>query len=289
MLDQTVGGTVYVFRHCVRAVDTSLLEPYTNRTFPSWGVSKDACLPRGLQIMQGVGVHLLAQVSTTGAQSPTVIADVPTRCVDSAHALARGMRLPLSSVRVNGSAFVRCKPPSDAQKVELLTKRLREARPPADAQALLTAIDCSLGGDRHIVDEENKISSKGKLEGKIELASAAADIFLMQYGGGFPIGWGRVSPSVAHAMGQMRVYEWAIDRYSMVLEQAKSSRMLSEVVRLLAGNTTTIFLGHDTDTNGLGRLLDLGWSAPPFADNTTAPNTALRFTAAAADGAIVDK
>ena len=166
MLHQAVGGTVYVFRHCVRAVDTSSLEPYTNRTFPSWGVSKDACLPRGLQIMQGVGVHLLAQVSPTGAKSPTVIADVPTRCVDSAHALARGMRLPLSSVLVNGSAFVRCKPPSDAQKVALLTERLREAPPPADAQALLSAIDCSLGGDRHIVARKTKSAVRASLKAR---------------------------------------------------------------------------------------------------------------------------
>jgi hypothetical protein len=30
------GGTVYVFRHCVRSIDMSVLEPFTARSFPSW-------------------------------------------------------------------------------------------------------------------------------------------------------------------------------------------------------------------------------------------------------------
>ena len=30
------GSTVYVFRHCVRNVDMSVLEPFTDRSFPSW-------------------------------------------------------------------------------------------------------------------------------------------------------------------------------------------------------------------------------------------------------------
>ena len=71
------GGTVYVFRHCVRSIDMSILEPFVERSFPSWcergclvaviarrsattllltheercncrGVGKDMCLPRGL-------------------------------------------------------------------------------------------------------------------------------------------------------------------------------------------------------------------------------------------------
>ena len=35
--------------------------------------------------------------------------------------------------------------------------------------------------------------------------------------------------------------------------------------------------GHDTDVNGVGTLLDVGWSAAPFPDNTTAPSVGLRF------------
>ena len=82
---------------------------------------------------------------------------------------------------------------------------------------------------------------------------------------------GEVSPATMFEMEQMHTFEWSIDRHSKVLEQAKSSRMLSAVVELLGGrvaggNSTTIFVGHDIDINGLGILLNVGWHAPPFAD-----------------------
>ena len=54
-------NTVYVFRHCVRSIEMTSLAPYSARTFPSWGVPKDTCLPRGLDIMQGVGRHICSQ------------------------------------------------------------------------------------------------------------------------------------------------------------------------------------------------------------------------------------
>ena len=49
---------------------------------------KDTCLPRGLDIMQGVGEHLH---SVYGVQEPTVIADNVPRNIASAQALAKGL------------------------------------------------------------------------------------------------------------------------------------------------------------------------------------------------------
>eukprot|EP01052_Picozoa_sp_SAG31_P008121 SAG31_NODE_402_length_16197_cov_5.262425_9_plen_790_part_00 len=270
-------NTVYVFRHCVRSIEMTSLAPYSTRTFPSWGVPKDTCLPRGLDIMQGVGRHLLAE----GLVAPTVVADDVPRNIASATALAKGLGLaPSSAVSVNGSAFVRCAAPSDKEKQKLISKRLSDAPPPANTSGLVGSIDRVLGGKKHIAGEKDKVSD-GKLKGCIALASMAAETFLMQYGAGMPIGWGEVTPAEIFAMEQMHVYEWAIDRHSKKIEQAKSSRMLATIVQLLGGeaNHTSIFLGHDTDINGLGRLLDIGWHAPPFAPNTTAPNVALKFEA----------
>lgn len=36
-------------------------------------------------------------------------------------------------------------------------------------------------------------------------------------------------------------------------------------------------MGHDTDVNGVGTLLNVGWNADPFPTNTTAPSVGLRF------------
>jgi hypothetical protein len=226
--------------------------------------------------MQGAGRHLRA----AGVVAPSIVADDVARNIASAHALATGLRLLPGSVAVNGSAFVRCKAPSDSAKGKLIGKRLLDATPPTNAIGLVGAIDRVLGGKKHIAGQTDTVSKDtGKLSGRVTLASMAAETFLMQYGAGIPIGWGDVSPAEMFAMEQMHVYEWAIDRHSKTIEQAKSSRMLATIVRLLGGrgNDTTVFVGHDTDINGLGRLLDIGWHAPPFAKNTTAPNVALRF------------
>eukprot|EP01050_Picozoa_sp_SAG11_P047742 SAG11_NODE_25176_length_362_cov_1.555133_1_plen_101_part_01 len=85
--DRGSANTVYVFRHCLRSIETTSLAPYSARAFPSWGVPKDTCLPRGLDIMQGVGRHLLAG----GLVAPTVVADDVPRNIASATALAKGL------------------------------------------------------------------------------------------------------------------------------------------------------------------------------------------------------
>ena len=75
------------------------------RSDPGWGVPKDTCLPRGLDIMQGVGEHLH---SVYGVQEPTVIADNVPRNIASAQALAKGLGLPSSAVEVIGWLFYKC-------------------------------------------------------------------------------------------------------------------------------------------------------------------------------------
>jgi hypothetical protein len=127
-------------------------------------------------------------------------------------------------------------------------------------------------------------------KGRIELDSMAAETFLMQYGAGLPVAWGALKPTEMYQLQQMLVYEWSSGRSAKLIEQAKPSRMLSAIVEALGqpGNTTTIFIGHDTDLNGLAVLLEVGWGAPPHPDNTTAPNVALRFRAQAEGRVAVD-
>jgi hypothetical protein len=322
--------TVYIFRHCVRSIDTSSLDAFSAQPFPAWGVPKDMCVPRGLDIMRGVGRHLLGGVGQGSAEAaaPTVVADSVQRNIDSAHALAAGLGLPAHAVVVDGSAFVRCPSPSGAEKTRLIAKRLKAAPAPSNASALVAAIDMLLGGkgEKRIAEQPDTVKD-GKLKGRISLASMAAETFLMQWGAGLPVAWGKLGPSPAkrmHDLERMHVYEWSIDRRAKVVEQAKSSRMLAAIVSALGeghrsgaagggshsraedadssssssesddddnssststGNSTVIFLGHDTDINGLGTLLDLGWHSPPFPDNTTAPNVALRFRMTSTDDA----
>lgn len=42
--------------------------------------------------------------------------------------------------------------------------------------------------------------------------------------------------------------------------------------------STTFFVGHDTDVNGIGTLLDVGWAGvAPWPQNATVPNAGLHF------------
>jgi hypothetical protein len=183
------------------------------------------------------------------------------RNIDSAHALAKGLGLPSSAVTVNGSAFFRCKPPDKSKETKLIAAALKSAPVPPNASALVALIDRTLGGKKHIAAEKNKVED-GKLKGRISLASMAAETFLMQHGAGVPLAWGKLTPDQMYDLQRMHVYEWAIDRSAEAIEAAKSSHMLATIVEALAANnTTTIFLGHDTDINGVGKLLDVGWSA----------------------------
>ena len=180
---------------------------------------------------------------------------------------------------VSAKQFTRCKAPSKDEESKLIAKPLKRARAPGNASALVAAVDAALSGKEKVAGQKDEVKD-GKLKGKITLASAAAETFLMQLGAGLPVGWGKVVAAEMYDLQRMHVYDWSIDRRSKGIEKAKRNTMLAAIVAALGekGNATTVFLGHDTDLNGIGTQLDLGWAAQPFPDNTTAPNVALKFS-----------
>ena len=189
-----------LFRHCVRSVDTGGLKLFAAKPFPSFGVKADYCLPRGIQIYTGMGGHLRPLL-----HNPIVVGDsAAQRNIDSAHALASGLGLSPSRVIVNGSAFTHCTGPSSSIKQALETKRFHETLPPSNATALVTAVDRALGGKKKIAAEEDQIKD-GSFEGKSVLAAKAAEVFMMQFGGGLQMGWGEVEPAEMYQMLQMQV------------------------------------------------------------------------------------
>jgi hypothetical protein len=287
LLGTVESATVYLFRHCVRSINVSELAAYSARPLPSFGVPKDSCLPRGIRILEDIGVGLRHDLVL---DSTVLIADNVTRNIDSANALARGLGLPANSPRIDGNAFLHCTPPSTKEEQALLEQQLRQTPLPTDASAMVAQIDAVLGSSKHITRQPDQIEGD-KLKGVHALASSAADLFLMQFGGGMEVGWGDVSGADVYRLNQMQVYDWAITRRALPIEQAKSSKMLVAILEALGpgskttlsssadseNTSTTIFVGHDTDVNGVGTLLDVGWKAPPFGDNTTAPSAGLRF------------
>lgn len=198
--------SVYVMRHCIRAVDPTALVPYAARPFPTWGagIGKDDCLPRGLRIYEAFG----RQIAASGlAPAPvSLVADNFSRTVDSAKAFARGLGLPESAVAISGTAFSHCAPPSATDKDRSITSRLRSVPRPDNSSELLRQIDTVLCGKKSIAAQKN-VAQDGKLKGAVSLASTAADVFLMEYGGGITVGWGEVVPREMYRFLEMQVEE----------------------------------------------------------------------------------
>ena len=278
-------ATVYLFRHCVRSIDVSELTPFSARPLPPFGVPKDGCLPRGLRILENIGNRLRS------ADDTFIVADNVTRNIDSAHALATGLNLApnSSNLRVDGSAFLHCRPRSKDKEQKIIEDRLIRTPLPINSSCMVSEIDGVLGGKKHITGEPDKVDGD-QLKGIHALASSAADLFLMQLGGGMEVGWGEVAPADVYRFNQLQVFDWTVTRRAVPIEQAKSSKMLAAILVALAqnDNTTTIFMGHDTDVNGVGTLLNIGWKAPPFSDNTTAPSVALRFESSTTGAMAID-
>lgn len=283
------GHVVYLFRHCVRSVNASSLAPFAGQPFPPFGVPPDNCLPRGLTIFENIGQQLRDEVMARGADGVAVVADNVPRNVDSMHALARGLGLPADSpsLRVDSAPFAHCNPPPASEEQELLQQRLEVVSLPINDTANLVAVDAALRGQQNITAVPDAVVDAA-FKGEHALAATAATTFLMQLGGGMDVAWGRLTPTEVYRLDQMQVYDWAITRRAIPIERPKSSTMVAAVLAALSGETvdaaartsaphTTIFVGHDTDVNGVGTLLGLGWSAPLLADNTTAPSVALRF------------
>ena len=80
-----------------------------------------------------------------------------------------------------------CTGPSSSVKQALETKRFHETLPPSKATVLVTAVDRALGGEKKIAAEEDQIKD-GSFEGKSVLAAKAAEVFMMQFGGGLQMG-----------------------------------------------------------------------------------------------------
>lgn len=100
----------------------------------------------------------------------------------------------------------------------------------------------------------------------------------MEWGGGYQVAWGNFNPDelqqllVLHTWFRQVVHSKA--RASV--HRASIARDLLAVLDAAEGGTT-IFVGHDTQQNGLNAILDLGWDASPLPVNATIPGSFLRF------------
>lgn len=308
------SSTVYIMRHCARS--TYLPDLYGGQRpaylanysdggdLPDWGVAPTLCTARGRRIIQGQGRSLRGEILGRMGPAPgrlKVTYDAgSTRDNTTAEDLLAGLGLP-SIARVGDAAVFDppwCPQLTAAAKERAVRARLKAVPRPARYEGRLAALQALLG--RGVAPPLQSIpdvvagGAVGWLGGSF-VASSWVEAMLLQFGAGLPMAYGRVAPPQLYEMLELHVYYRAIADRGLSIERRGESNLLAHVLRDLAsgaggaspqGGGASLYVGHDTNLDGLSALLGLGWpAAPPYPANTTVPGGMLRLTATAAGGA----
>ena len=218
----------------------------------------------------------------------------------TAHAMLEGLGLPGSLATSTPEIFH----PQKANKLcpyltakewqDAIKAQLASIPPPSDLAQLLLELQTVLGRGTAppIPDIEDIVSADGFWLGGIYVASAWAEVMLLQQGAGLPVGYGRVPRKKLYRLLKLHTYYRQIDDWNFVLAQRGQSNILAHMLDDLAlpaegapttaagggGQKAALYVGHDAQLDGLGSLLNLSWAAPPFPRNATPPGSMLRIT-----------
>lgn len=125
----------------------------------------------------------------------------------------------------------------------------------------------------------------GTLSGGTAVGSAIIEAFIMQVGGGLDVAWGRLD-NVAELYSDLLeahiTYRHVMARTPVIAKYRHSNLLHHIILALDPSNATTLpgtrmYVGHDSDLDGLATILGLSWSSPPFPPNATTPGSGLRF------------
>ena len=120
-----------------------------------------------------------------------------------------------------------------------------------------------------------------KLGGALDRGSTAAQIMLLEFADGKPlgeVGWGRASAADISAMSALHAAEFKIiarPHYIAARNVAPITRRMLNALTAGQAPRVTMIVGHDTNVASLGGLLGLHWQAPGFAADDPTPGGAI--------------
>ena len=298
-------------RHCARATflpdlyggqEPAYLANYSDGgELPGWGVAPTLCTARGRKIIAGQGKSLRAEVAARmGSQSHLKVIYDASAKRDNTTALdfLTGLGLPLKR---SGEATI-FDPPSawcpyttpDA-KIAAVKAQLQRMPEPKDYRGRIAALQTILGkGVAPPMQDIADTPSGGEVAwlGGSFVASSWIEAMLLQLGAGLPMAYGRVAPSyLFDELLDLHVYFRAIADRGLAIERRGESNLLAHMLADLQApdHGVSLYVGHDTNLDGISVMLDLAWpSAPPYPANTTVPGGLLRLTTeGAGEGATV--
>eukprot|EP00039_Didymoeca_costata_P010505 m.141558 g.141558 ORF g.141558 m.141558 type:complete len:466 (+) comp14852_c0_seq18:145-1542(+) len=305
--------TAIVIRHCARSLDPIMgydgpamypgFENYTSPNhshFPAWGSEPMHCLPHALQDIVQRGQQLIGSLPVHNNEKKiNIIADKVSRDNTTAVYLAQGLGVDRNTIVTDATIFHGPCPhlPLD-EEVKIYEQRMRDYPRPANYDELMKSMQqnvLGLGGAAPpVYDIPNTVriyEGKPYVSGGAAVASQFSEMFLMQTLGHIsPVAWDTLSlPDDIYKYLPLHYYYRHIRARVPQIVKLELSNMLFHTADTLwsqhgsqnvnTENFTNIYVGHDTDLDGLATFLNLTWQPKQgtYPVNATPPISALRF------------
>ena len=281
---------------CVLApCPTQYLANYSDGgALPDWGVAPSLCTPRGRRIIQGQGRSLKKEfLERTGGDLSRlkVVFDAgakrdATTTEDFLSGLGAPANLSVGDASVFDPPPTWCPKVSAADKAAAVRVQLSRVRQPERYVERVAELQRVLG--RGVAPPmtaiPDVISDAGYWLGGSFVASSWIEAMLLQYGAGIPVGYGRVNASYLYSLLELHVYYRAVADRGFAIEQRGESNLAAHMLRDLDlgagdGGGVSLYVGHDTNLDGIAVMFDLAWpQAPPYPANTSTPGGLIRLT-----------
>ena len=307
--------SVIFSRHGVRAPTQSpaKLASWADKPWPVWPVSPGELTPRGYELVLAQWQALKPELSRyallpeNGCPEPehySLIADKDQRTIRTAMAISEGLFPNCGIKPQHGNRYDRLFHPDRAAyrkidrqaALEQVNDRLQALENDAAITSAIGRIQeitgcCSLPSlqKQNIPLEKlattlsiDSANARLVMNGKWPIASALAEIMLLEYGQwpGKNAGWGQADQAVLQEIVPLhdRIFD-AIHR-APILAKAGSSDLLRHIRDTLLSDASpalSILVGHDTNIAAIGGLLGIDWNLPGQGTNSIFPGSFIHF------------
>jgi 4-phytase/acid phosphatase len=327
--DLVLQQVVLVSRHGVRS-PTDIKPPLAQLAadpWPNWEVGPGMLTAHGAQAATLMGSYYRAAFASEGLLAPDgcprkndlfVWSDVEERTRASAQAMLDGMYpgcglepatqpdLEADDPLFHPTTGGVCKLDGPTARTAILGRTggdldallTANAEPFARLQSVLKCCSptlCKPGRDCTLQQIPTVITSEGRIQGPLPIASALTEVFLLEYVDGLPaeqVAWARADEPALLDLSQLHDLYYDITQRTFYPAQRYGSNLLDQVVSTLRARATgkraplakapaaskvVMLLGHDTNIANLGGLLNADWLLAGYQRNATPPGGALAF------------
>lgn len=304
--DTHQDSTLVLMRHCARGcqnkgyfktlgVDGKLqrgdADMFSSQKWPNSVPDSLDCLPRGEQLVKAQGSWMKA---SGGLPAPLrVLSDTIGRDTSTAAAFLQGYGESDAEVKKNGDVFMEhftnpmCFMSADGASMMESAEALQAANPQTpeykrSEQELFDALGAGSAGDW--TKDGCKLLPMGAIKlpypvGACQVASALWERLMMQWAGGYPLGFGKVNASQVIKWNVLHSWYMALGWSAPETFKIFGASMARTVAEKLMSSPegTDFLLGHDTNMLMLAGALGLSWDPKPYAVKATTPGSMLRF------------